>query len=304
MSSPPARCEHNRIHRDHTDISPQNKCQVEDIPIWTPKPKNTSSKTQSSQAAPEKRGRGRPRKQPVTPATDSVEFDDNASSPLSPLAALSKHLPRALTSLFTPQATQEDPVEVARGDSPDPAESESASSPDMLQHTPGGTSFVPGTPFDDMPAAEDDGSVSEDILAQQTSPPQPTQDVFASTLALLEHDAVQSQLEIQHLQRSRDVVVEELADKTALANRLRTRGMVYEANAVVTTAELDQTQRDRDAADEHARAARRQAEQVKLRLGSLLTLIVLMVVAYVLWCCYKSPEMEYIRQRRVAVLHE
>ncbi|KAK4502245.1 hypothetical protein PRZ48_005670 [Zasmidium cellare] len=306
MSSTPARCEHNRIHRDHSDISGQNKCQVVDVPIWTPKPKKPTNKTQTCQGAPKKKSS--PREAAVTPDTDPTDFDNDSFLPSSPLAALSK-LPRALGSLFTPQATQEDPVMMAQSGGPDPdsdsGESEAAFSPDVVQHTPGGTSFVPGTPFDDMPAAGDDGSDTDSVWSSpEVSTPPPTQESIASTLAALQHDAVQSQLEIQHLQRSRAVVEVELEDKTALANRLRTRGMVYEATAVVTNMELDQTQRDRDAADEHAREARRDAEQVKQRLGSFLALVLLMVVAYVLWCWYMAPEMEYIRQRRVAVLRE
>lgn len=306
MSSTPARCEHNRIHRNHSDIDRHNKCQVEDIPIWTPKPKNTTTKTHTSQPAPQKRSRGRPRKQVLTPPQedqDQIDFDDTNGFPSSPLASFAQHPLRALGSLFTPNASQQEPAPMSESETPATDDAEAPSSTDGLRYTPGGDPFVPETPLDDMPtAAGDDGSVFDGMSSVPNPQPAPVDD--NSVLAAWEHDVIQYENEINHLQRSRARVEEDLADKNFLAKCLRTRNLVHEATEVVTNKELDQTQRERDAADEHARQARRQAEQVKLHLGSLVVLLVLLMVAYALWCWYRSPEMEYIRQRRVAVLHE
>lgn len=306
MSSTPARCEHKRIHRDHTDIDRHYKCKVENIPMWTPKPKNTTNKTQTSQPAPPKRGRGRPRKQNLTPPQedqDQIDYDDTNGFPSSPLASFARYPLRALGSLFTPKASQQEPAAMPESESPATDDGEAPSSPDGLRYTPGGNPFVPETPLDDMPApAGDDGSVFDGMLSAPN--PHSAPGVDTSVLAAWRHDVVQYENEINHLQRVRARVVEELADKDFLAKCLRTRNLIHEATEVVTKTELDQSQRERDAADEHARQARRQAEQVKLHLGLLVVLLVLLMVAYALWCWYRSPEMEYIRQRRVAVLRE
>lgn len=307
MSSP-ARCDHNRIHRDSADIGRHNECRVPD-PFSTPAP--TTRRLQTSRAP---KGRGRPRKQaPISPA-GTLDFEDNSGFPSSPLGPFSHRPPRSIGAFGSPVDPQETQVEslidgedtsAVMDSLPSPSSSAAAPFQDALEHTPGGTSFIRETPLLDVSAGGVNSEPDSSILADQREPASTAkQDTDAANTQQWEHDAIQMGLEIDHLRRSRAVVVEELENSTALVNRLQVRRRVLEATAMITNVLLGQTQCDREAADDDAREARRHAQRVKRHLGSLLLLVLFMIVAYILWCWHKAPEMEYIRQRREAVLHE
>lgn len=150
--------------------------------------------------------------------------------------------------------------------------------------SPASTILVPETPHDNVPAAAAQAD-------PRTRPPTPP--IEAATHA-------NNAQEIAHLRHSRAQLVEELKDSTARINRLRTRGRVFEANALATKALLGQADDDRMAAEE----AQERTRMVSARLRSVLVVVVVAVVMYAVWCWYKGPEMEYIRKRRAEVLRE
>lgn len=297
MSSSPFRCSHKRIHRDTTNIGDHNNCEVPPIVIWTPDPPRTGSSNRQANDQSPKRGRGRPRKQTlITPPDDQADFSDNQDIPSSPLESRSTAFLRPFGSLFTPQASQEESALPAEDETSD-MESSIAPHSEVLQHTPGGTSFVPDTPFGDTAVVQGHDPGPESFVREDTTP-ELSQAVTTSNVDnTREYDFLQQKLEEQQLRRSRARCIEELEDSTALVNRLQTRRQILEAQTKETNAMLARTKLDGEANKEDA-------EHTKQQLGGLLVLLIGLIVAYVLWGWYKAPDMEYIRQRREAVLTE
>lgn len=111
-------------------------------------------------------------------------------------------------------------------------------------------------------------------------------------------------LEIQHLRRSRAQYAHELEESTGLVNRLQTRRQIHEADAVINHSMLEQLNRERRDAWDQASEAEYQRRRTRKRLGVVLAMLVIMVSMYGCWCVYMSAEFEYINKRRIEVLRE
>ncbi|KAK4624216.1 hypothetical protein CLAFUW4_05968 [Fulvia fulva] len=160
------------------------------------------------------------------------------------------------------------------------------------------TQVVPETVFDRTPSlgeAGPSGYHDPSYRRHSSADPEPNLDNIAQHM---------TNLEIQHLRRSRAQYAHELEESTGLVNRLQTRRQIHEADAVINHSMLEQLNRERRDAWDQASEAEYQRRRTRKRLGVVLAMLVIMVSMYGCWCVYMSAEFEYINKRRIEVLRE